>query len=171
MKEPETWRHRTDRATPVNIIAIHSRTTTPRSYDDPLERALATEPVSAIQAQPFVTIPPQATVEEAMTKLVDLSIACLLVEEDGKLLGVFSERDALNKVALEYEQVKDRPIREFMTSSPIYVFNTDSSAAALSVMAATGYRHVPVGGPESSDRRRCQPPTRHQLSGTLLPAR
>ena len=116
----------------------------PKSYDDPLERALATEPVSAIQAQPFVTIPPQTTVEEAMTKLVDLSIACLLVEEDGKLLGVFSERDALNKVALEYEQVKGRPIREFMTSSPIYVFNTDSSAAALSVMAATGYRHVPV---------------------------
>ena len=116
----------------------------PKIYDDPLERALATEPVSAIQAQPFVTIPPQATVGEAMTKLVDLSIACLLVEEDGKLLGVFSERDALNKVALEYEQVKDRPIREFMTTSPIYVFNTDSSAAALSVMAATGYRHVPV---------------------------
>ena len=41
-------------------------------------------------------------------------------------------------------RLKAGPIREFMTSSPIYVFNTDSSAAALSVMAATGYRHVPV---------------------------
>lgn len=116
----------------------------PKSYADPLEQALATEPVSAIQAEPYVAIPPQATVAEAMAKLVDLSVAYLLVEEDGKLLGVFSDRDALNKIALEYEQVKDRPIRDFMTANPIYVFSTDSSAAALSVMAATGYRHVPV---------------------------
>jgi CBS domain-containing protein len=113
-------------------------------YADALERALAQEPVAAIQAQPFVTIPGETTVEEAMAKLVDLSIACLLIEDNGRLSGIFSERDALNKVALEYEQVKERPIREFMTSSPIHVFNTDSSAAALCVLAATGYRHVPV---------------------------
>ena len=116
----------------------------PKHYADALERALAEETVAAIEAQPYVSVSPETTVEEALTKFVDLNIACVLVEDGGKLIGVFSERDALNKVALEYELVKKRPVREFMTSSPIFVYNTDSSAAALSVMAATGYRHVPV---------------------------
>ena len=116
----------------------------PKQYADALERALAEETVAAIQSRPYVSVSPETSIEEVLTKLVDLNIACVLVEDGGKLVGVFSERDALNKVALEYELVKKRPVREFMSSSPIFVYSTDSSAAALSVMAATGYRHVPV---------------------------
>jgi CBS domain-containing protein len=116
----------------------------PKRYPEPLEAALATETVAAIEAEPFLTLPPTATVEEAMVKLVDVGVACVLIEEQGKLVGVFSERDALNKIALEYERVKHLPVSQFMTTSPIFVFDTDSAAAALSVMAATGYRHVPV---------------------------
>ena len=116
----------------------------PRKYEDPLEHALAEETVQAIQSQPYVSVPPNATVGEALRKLVALDVACVLVEDEGKLVGVFSERDLLNKVALEYDQVKNQPITDLMTSNPTYIYNTDSSAAALSVMAATGYRHVPV---------------------------
>jgi len=47
-------------------------------------------------------------------------------------------------VALEYDQVKDRPVRDFMTTDPVYVYETDSSAAALTVMAVLVFRHVPV---------------------------
>ena len=48
------------------------------------------------------------------------------------------------KVALELEQVQDRPVRDVMTSNPIYVYESDSPAAALAVMAVSGYRHVPI---------------------------
>ena len=72
------------------------------------------------------------------------AIRQFLGADEGSLVGLFTERDVLNKVALEYEEVKDLPISELMTPNPIYVYTTDSSAAALSVMAATGYRHVPV---------------------------
>jgi CBS domain-containing protein len=116
----------------------------PKLYQDPLERALAEDTVAAIESQPYVAVTPDTAVAEVLKKFVDLNIGCLLVEDAGKLVGIFSERDALNKVALEYEQVKDKPIREFMSANPIYIYDTDSSAAALSVMAATGYRHVPV---------------------------
>jgi CBS domain-containing protein len=116
----------------------------PKQYEDPLEHALAEETVQAIQSQPYVSVPPDATVGEVLQRLVDLDVACVLVEDDGHLVGLFSERDVLNKVALELDQVKDLPISELMTTNPIFVYNTDSSAAALSVMAATGYRHVPV---------------------------
>lgn len=116
----------------------------PKTYDDPLELALADEPVTALQSTPFVSVPPDTPVHEAIRRLADLHVACLLVAEDKKLVGVFSHRDALNKVALEYEDVKDRPVREVMTTNPVHVYDTDSSAAVLTVMAISGYRHVPV---------------------------
>ncbi len=116
----------------------------PKVYDDPLERALAEDKVTKINARPFTSVSPDATVQEAMRKLGELDHACLLVEEKGALVGVFSDRDVLKKVALEYGEVKDRPIREFMTADPVFVYETDSSAAALTVMAVLGFRHVPV---------------------------
>lgn len=116
----------------------------PREYDDPLERALAEEEIGTIRHEPFLTIPPTMPVHEAVDQLARLHVACLLVAENSKLVGVFSERDVLAKAALEYEDVKDMPVSEFMTENPIYVYETDSAASALSVMAVCGYRHVPV---------------------------
>lgn len=116
----------------------------PKKYKDPVQQALVDQPVATIQHEPFTTVSPQTTIADAVGKLAGLHIACLLVEEDGKLVGVFSDRDVLDKVALEYEQVKDHPVSEVMTSDPVYVYNTDPAAAALSVMAVSGYRHVPV---------------------------
>ena len=70
-------------------------------------------------------------------------MACLLVEEDGKLLGLFTYREVLDKVALEADLL-DRPVREVMTTHPVYVREDDPIAAALCVMALHGYRHVPI---------------------------
>ena len=116
----------------------------PKTYDDPLEQALAEQPVMAIQHEPFTTIPPELPVHEAISKLASMHAACLLVEKDEQLVGVFSDRDVLNNVALDYEKVKDSPVSEVMTTNPVYVFETDSSAAALTVMADSGFRHVPI---------------------------
>ena len=114
----------------------------PKSYDDPLEEALAESTVEAITHQPCATIASGPTVREALDMLSGLHVACLLVEEDGGLVGVFSDRDVLDKVALEYDVVKDRPVSDVMTRQPVYVYETDP--AALSVMAISGYRHVPI---------------------------
>ncbi|NIL99096.1 MAG: CBS domain-containing protein [Planctomycetales bacterium] len=116
----------------------------PKTYEDPLEQALAEETVSAIRHEPYVRIPPDTPVQAAVEKLAGLHVACLLVEQEGKLVGVFSDRDVLSRVAEEYDQLKDQPVSEVMTNNPIYVYETDSPAAALAVMAVAGYRHVPV---------------------------
>ena len=116
----------------------------PKTYDDPLERALAEEHVSAIQNQPFASVPPEMTIAEAVAKLAQQQVACLLVEDEGRLVGVFSDRDVSNRVALEYDEVKDKPVRELMTTEPVFVYESDCAAAALSVMAVSGFRHVPV---------------------------
>ncbi len=116
----------------------------PKQYADPLERALVEEEIGSIRHEPFATISPETPVHEAVKKLAGLHIACLLVAENDRLLGVFSDRDVLSKVAFEYDDVKNRPIRDVMTTDPIYVNETESAVYALSVMAMCGYRHVPV---------------------------
>ena len=102
------------------------------------------ETIAAINTQPFVSIQPDMPVHSAIEMLVGRDIACALVVDEDRLVGVFSDRDALDKVALEYEQVKDKPVREVMTKNPFFVRDDDSPAAVLCVMAAEGYRHVPV---------------------------
>jgi CBS domain-containing protein len=117
-----------------------------RIYSDPLERALAECTVAEIQARPFTTVPPEWPVRRALEVLSGLEISCLMIEEEGRLVGVFSERDVLDKVAEHYEEIKDLPVSAVMTRHPVYVHESDAAAAALSVMAASGYRHVPVLG-------------------------
>ena len=116
----------------------------PPVYDDPLEEALMEEPVSAIHTQPFASVSPDTPVEVAIKQLVGQDIACLMVTENDKLVGIFSDRDVLDRVSLRYDEVKKSPVRDVMTPKPVHVHESDSAAAALCVMAARGYRHVPV---------------------------
>lgn len=115
----------------------------PRTYADPLEEAIAEEPVANIQHHPHASIHPDESVAVAVRKLAAEHVACLLVEDNERLVGVFTDREVLNKVALEPDQ-QNRPVREFMTDDPVYVYAQDPAAAALCVMAVSGHRHVPV---------------------------
>lgn len=113
------------------------------TYADALEEAICEQPASKVQHEPFTTIPASATVEAAVKKLAGDHLACLMVEENDKLVGLFTNREVLNKVALEPE-ILDQPVREVMTPDPVYVREDDPVAAALCVMAVHGYRHVPI---------------------------
>jgi CBS domain-containing protein len=116
----------------------------PAIYADELERSLAEDPVTVMEHTPFETISPETTVEEAMRKMVDQEIACLMVAEGDRLVGIFSERDILARVAPEFERFRGRPIREVMTADPIVVYETDTPAKALNLMSIGGFRHVPI---------------------------
>ncbi len=116
----------------------------PPHYDDPLEEALDTRTVLDLQTVPCETVPSTATIETAVGRLVAIEHACLLVEENGKLVGLFTDRDLLKRVALEYPHIKDQPVSSVMTKDPVYVNDDDAAAAALHVIAVSGHRHVPV---------------------------
>lgn len=116
----------------------------PKNYSDPMEAALAESMVGEIKHTPFVVIPDTTTVSDAIRELEHLGVSCLLVEENKALVGVFGDRDILDKVALEYDSLRDAPVRDVMTTSPVFVYDIDSAAAAFSVMAVSGYRHVPI---------------------------
>jgi CBS domain-containing protein len=116
----------------------------PREYSDALREALAEESVSAIRSRPYAEIAPDKSVYGALQALAGLKVASLLVVEDGRLVGVFTERDVLERVALKGLDTKRMAVRDVMTSNPVVVYETDPAGAALSAIAVAGFRHVPV---------------------------
>ncbi len=116
----------------------------PRQYGDAIQEALAEETVAAIRSRPYAEISPDNTIYSALQVLAGLQVASLLVVDKGRLVGVFTERDVLERVALRFDEVKDRPVREVMTSNPLVVYESDPAGAALSAIAVAGFRRVPV---------------------------
>ncbi len=110
-----------------------------------IERSLMEDPVSVLQPKKPITVRPHVTVRATMEILLDQDIGALLVVDDhGKLLGIFSERDLLTKVAGLHESYDGLPVRQFMTANPETVTATDTLAFALHKMDVGGYRHLPV---------------------------
>jgi CBS domain-containing protein len=100
--------------------------------------------VADMKIEPYTALPPQTSVEQTLRQMGELNIACVMIVEGDRLLGIFSERDVLHKIADRYEQIKARPVSEFMTPSPVAVRRTDSPAKALNLMAVSGFRHLPI---------------------------
>ena len=78
----------------------------PREYSDALQEALAEETVAAIRSRPYAEISPDKSIYSALQALAGLKVASLLVVENGRLVGVFTERDVLERVALRFHEVK-----------------------------------------------------------------
>ncbi len=116
----------------------------PPAFDDPVEQALHEETVASLQSQPLTCVSGDTTVRDTMKLMVGREIACVLVEEAGVLAGVFGDRDVLDRVALEYDEVIDGPVRNVMSRDPVSVLDDDNAAKVLTVMAVSGFRHVPV---------------------------
>lgn len=112
---------------------------------DRVERSLMYDPVSLLQPRPPVTVPLTATVGQALALMLEHNLgAVLVVDEAGKLRGIFSERDLLKKIAGLYESYTDLPIARFMTPDPETVQLHDTLNFALHKMDIGGYRHLPV---------------------------
>jgi CBS domain-containing protein len=112
---------------------------------DRVERSLMEDPVSQLQPRQAITLSPSAMVKQAIEVMMSHDIGALLIVDDaGKLLGIFSERDLLTKVADPVVDHSLRPVKDFMTPNPTTVRPTDTLAFVLHQMDVGGYRHLPV---------------------------
>lgn len=89
-------------------------------------------------------VAPETSVGEVLQKMVDQRIGCVMIVDQGKLLGIFSERDALMKLNTDAPKFLKRPISQFMTADPVTLETNDKIAYALHKMNVGGYRHVPI---------------------------
>ncbi len=110
-----------------------------------LERILMEDHVSVLHPRLAVVTCPQATVGQALDKMLRDNLGALLVTDaNGCLCGIFSERDLLTRVAGVHACWEHVPIGDVMTRDPETVCLTDTLALALQKMDVGGYRHLPV---------------------------
>jgi CBS domain-containing protein len=89
-------------------------------------------------------LPPTAPVSEALQLLREVPGAAILVGESLKLiLGIFTERDVLSKLAARDLDL-NRPVADFMTRDPVVLREDDNIAVAMNKMGDGGFRHIPV---------------------------
>jgi CBS domain-containing protein len=89
-----------------------------------------------------VTVEPGLPIDEAIERMHGEGLDCLLVVEDGRLVGIFTDRDAVLKVA--GRDADERPIATVMTRDPVVLRHDDPIAVAIHKMAVGGFRHVPI---------------------------
>jgi CBS domain-containing protein len=112
---------------------------------DRVERSLMENPVRILCPQPPVTVQMATTVSEAIQTMLTHNIGALIVvDKEGKLRGIFSERDLLSKVAGLHSAYAELSVSQFMTANPETVTADDTLAFAIHKMNIGGYRHLPV---------------------------
>ncbi|MEZ4493461.1 MAG: CBS domain-containing protein [Dehalococcoidia bacterium] len=89
------------------------------------------------------TLDPGSPVSAAVAILREDPSGAIVVVERGALVGIFTERDVLSKVAGQPD-VLAGPIREVMTSDPVILRDSDTIATALNKMTIGGFRHIPL---------------------------
>ena len=84
------------------------------------------------------------SVLEGLQLMMKENISALLIIEDGKLQGIFTERDYARKIILKGRSSKDTPISEVMTSDLLTVNPKDSIDHCMQIMTKMHIRHLPV---------------------------
>lgn len=111
---------------------------------DRVERSLMEDPVSALQPKRPVTVTPTTTVGEVIRIMLEHDIGVVLVVDAGELVGIFSERDVVLRVAGQHGNYATLPVGQFMTPDPETVTATDTLAFALGKMDTHDFRHLAI---------------------------
>lgn len=111
----------------------------------PLDPHFLSSGISVLNPPDPVCVSIEATVQEAVDALIRERVTCvLIVDDDGVLRGIYSERDYLLKDFKKKASPSELPICESMTENPVTANSITSVGAVMSLMALGGFRHVPV---------------------------
>jgi CBS domain-containing protein len=105
---------------------------------------MATLVPDLIKDQAFSRASPKQTVREAARIMAERNIGAILVLENARLVGVFSERDLLIRVVAAGLDPDTTPLSDVMTCDPDTLSPSADVRDALRLMVAHDYRHVPV---------------------------
>ncbi|MPT48751.1 MAG: CBS domain-containing protein [Sphingobium sp.] len=97
-----------------------------------------------VKGQEVTYIAPSALMREAAALLTQHRIGCVPVIEDGRVIGILSERDVVRSIGEGGAEALDRPVGEWMTSPAVTVSPDVAVITALSLMTRRRIRHLPV---------------------------
>lgn len=106
---------------------------------------LLCDSIGSIGLKDPLVVKPDTTLAECIATLQRHKVGSLLVvDDDGKLAGIFTERDCIMKVMGKVDSLKDAIVSDFMTKNPVRERPEASIAFALNLMSHGGFRHVPI---------------------------
>ncbi len=97
-----------------------------------------------IEGRDLLELPAGASVCDAARSMRDWSVGAVLVTEEGRLTGIFTERDLVNRVVACDRDPKTTPLSEVMTKDPNTISPEATALEAWRLMEDGGYRHLPV---------------------------
>ncbi len=100
------------------------------------------EHLDEIDSPPPLTTAPDTPLAEAIGVMHESGVDCLLVMRDDQLVGIFTDRDAVAKVA--GKRLDGLHVRDFMTPDPVVLRHDDSLGVAIHKMAIGEFRHIPI---------------------------
>lgn len=110
-----------------------------------LEDALLSDEVGLLAPSEPIRLPPDASVAEAVTRMVDSHRAgVVIVDPAGRLVGIFTERDLLTRVVRQGRELGRTRLEEVMTVDPEALTPDDRICFAINRMHNAGYRTVPL---------------------------
>ncbi|MGD1028211.1 CBS domain-containing protein [Candidatus Binatus soli] len=120
-----------------------------RVFDDEhpgpiLESALAHTVLSEVVSQPPLIVPPSTTLADTIHLMQRERRSCVLIMENDRLAGIFTERDILMKVAAQPLDLVHAPVSASMTADPFTLPADANVAFALNKMVLEGFRHIPL---------------------------
>lgn len=92
----------------------------------------------------IITVTSQSTIGDLIAKLAQHNIGAVLVVDDGKLVGIVSERDVVRHLAGSAEGFRSQPVAAIMTRSPQTCSRRDTIEEAMNTMSRGRFRHLPV---------------------------
>lgn len=109
-----------------------------------LESVLFGEMLKDAVDKPPLIAEPSTSIHDVLQVMRDNRRGVVLVADNGKLAGIFTERDVLMKIAGTRVDLKRTPVRNFMTANPDTLPAESSIAYAINKMVVEGYRHIPL---------------------------
>ena len=114
-----------------------------------LAKWLRRDKVSSLRLRDVCRVSPRDTIEQVVRRMVGCRTGFALVMDgadgDGTLVGIFTERDFLNRVVAAGVDVA-LPVEGVMTPGPKVINRNSTVQAAVEMMELGGYRHLPVVG-------------------------
>ncbi len=99
---------------------------------------------SLMERENLLTAPPETTVSAASLLMAVRKVGAIMVTRNGKLIGIFTERDVVFRVVAQGRDVSSTLLSEVMTPKPVTIDPGKSFGYALMLMHKNGFRHMPV---------------------------
>jgi CBS domain-containing protein len=90
------------------------------------------------------SLAPKDSVFDALQQLANHNVGAMMVMDQGKLVGVFSERDYTRKIALAGKSSKDTQVKDIMTPDVLTVSPQTRTRDCMALMSQRKIRHLPV---------------------------